>query len=292
LPDGLEALDGRGLRLLGTPYDEWDAYRQRYRRDFVRVVELRAEAPGASAPPIPVPPITPTRTRTRHRWDGELDIDAVVAWRCDLAAGTTDADTPLFTSLAPVSTPAVWCLLVDGSASSWAGGGEVFRRALACADATAAALSGHRQTVGVYSFRSFTRERVELRVLKGYDEPYRPLGPGPCFGPDGYTRLGAAIRHTGRRLRERPGPAHVLLSFGDGLPSDEGYDGTYAKADVAKAVEEQRRAGTLVAHVAVAAVEAARLDEMFGPGAWAPATTPTDLGPLLADTTHALRRPT
>jgi hypothetical protein len=104
------------------------------------------------------------------------------------------------------------------------------------------------------------------------------------------TTIGALF-HTGRRLRQRPGAAHVLLSFGDALPSDEGYDGAYARADVAKAVDEQRRAGTLVSHVAVAAVEAARLDEMFGPGGWAPATGPTDLAPVLATVAHTLRRP-
>jgi hypothetical protein len=291
LADGLEALDGRRLRLLGTPYDEWDAHRRRYRRDWVRVVELPGEAPGTPGPAVRVPPIEPTRTRQRRQWDGDVDIDAVVAWRCDLAAGDAGSDTRLFTSLAPDGSPAVWCLLVDGSASSWAGGGQVFRRALACADATASALSARGQAVGVFAFRSFSRERVEIRLLKGYDDPYRPLGPGPRFRPDGYTRLGAAIRHTGRRLRQRPGAAHVLLSFGDALASDEGYDGAYARADVAKAVDEQRRAGTLVSHVAVAAVEAGRLDEMFGPGGWAPATGPTDLAPVLATVAHTLRRP-
>jgi nitric oxide reductase NorD protein len=143
----------------------------------------------------------------------------------------------------------------------------------------------------VFAFRSFSRERVEVRLLKGYDDPYRPLGAGRRFRPDGYTRLGAAVRHAGRRLRERPGSAHVLLSFGDALPGDEGYDGTYARADVTQAVDEQRRAGTLVVHVAVAALDANRLDEMFGPGGWAPAATPTDMAAVLAGIAHLLRRP-
>src|SRR2546423_3985162 len=290
LPDSLDALDGGRLRLLGTPYDEWDIHQRRYRRNWVRVVELRGDAPGTSVPPVAPPPIAPTRSRQRRQWDGDVDVDAVVAWRCDLAAGA-GGDPRLYATLVPDASPAAWSLLVDGSASSWAGGGQVFRRALACADATAAALTVQHQAVGVFAFRSFSRERVEVRHLKGYDDPYRPLGPGPRFRPDGYTRLGAAIRHTGRRLRQRPGSAHVLLSFGDALPSDEGYDGAYARADVAKAVEEQRRAGTLVFHLAVAALDAARLDEMFGPGGWAPAATPTDMAAVLASVAHALRRP-
>ena len=46
LPDSLDALDGGRLRLLGTPYDEWDIHQRRYRRNWVRVVELRGDAPG------------------------------------------------------------------------------------------------------------------------------------------------------------------------------------------------------------------------------------------------------
>jgi hypothetical protein len=292
LADSLEALDGGRLRLLGTPYDEWDTHQRRYRRNWVRVVELRGEASGAPAMPVALPPIAPTRSRQRRQWDGDVDVDAVVAWRCNLAGGGAGGDPRLYTTLAADARPAAWCLLVDGSASSWAGGGQVFRRALACADATASALGAQRQAVGVFAFRSFSRERIEVRRLKGYDEPYRPMGPSRGFLPDGYTRLGAAIRHTGRRLRQQPGSAHVLLSFGDALPSDEGYDGAYARADVAKAVDEQRRAGTLVVHIAVAALDAARLDEMFEPGSWAPAATPTDMAAVLADVAHALRRPT
>lgn len=291
LADGLDALDGGRLRVLGTPYDEWDAHQRRYRRSWVRVVELRGEAPGTSASPVRLPPIVPARSRQRRQPDGEVDVDAVVAWRCDLAVGTGGGDSRLYAALAADPRPAAWCLLVDASASSWARGGEVFCRALACADATAAALSAQHQTLGVFAFRSFSRERVEVRLLKGYDDPYRPMRPGPRFRPDGYTRLGAAIRHTGRRLRERPGVAHVLLSFGDALPSDEGYDDAYARADVAKAVDEQRRAGTLVVHVAVAAVDRPRLDEMFGAAGWAPASTPDDMAGVLAGVAHLLRRP-
>jgi nitric oxide reductase NorD protein len=290
LADDLDALDGQRRRLLGTPYDEWDAHRRVYRRDYVRVVELTGRAPGRPGPRRRVPAITPSRARERHQEDGDVDTDAVVAWHCDAAAGWAAPDARLFTGLVPVGCPAVWCLLVDGSASSSAGGGEVFRRALAGADAAAAALVGQRQRVGVFTFRSFSHERVEVRTLKGYDEPYSPLGPGPTLRPDGYTRLGAALRHTGRRLRQHAGAGHVLVSLGDGLASDEGYDGAYARADVAKAVDEQRRAGTLVVHGAVTTGAAGPLDEMFGPGGWVPATAPGDIVPLLARVARDLGR--
>jgi nitric oxide reductase activation protein len=290
LPDGLEALDGGGRRLLGVPYDEWDAHRGGYRRDHVRVVELRAAVPGVPQARMAFPPVVPARARQRHRETGDVDVDAVIGWRCDLATGRSPADARLFCDLVPVEQPVTWSLLVDGSASAAAGGGGVFRRALLAADSVAGALAARAHPVAVSVFRSFTRERVEVHILKEFDERYRPLGPGPGLRPDGYTRLGAALRHAGRRLLDRPGPARVLVSLGDALPTDEGYDGAYARADVAKAVEELRRLGALVVHVAVAPVDPAALHEMFGPGGWREARTPEDLVPLAHDVAATLRR--
>src|SRR5207247_1852069 len=56
------------------------------------------------------------------------------------------------------------------------------------------------------------------------------------------TRLGAAIRHATTQLSREPASRHVLIVLTDGVPSDEGYDGIYAHADVAKAIEEGERA--------------------------------------------------
>jgi hypothetical protein len=290
LPEGLEALEGQGRRLFGIPYDEWDSRQGRYRRDFVRVVELRGRTSGLPEPVLSLPALLPYRSRQRNQEYGDVDVDAVVAWRCDLAAGHSPGDARLFTDLAPAAKPVVWSLLVDGSASTSAGGGRVFHRALRCADAAARTLCLHGLPVTVFTFRSFTRERVEMRVLKDFDEAYEPFGPGPDLRPDGYTRLGAAIRHAGRRLMERPGWGHVLISLGDALASDEGYDGAYARADVARAVEELRGRGAMVAHVSVAPTDVPAVEEMFGVGSWTEARTPADLGPLLMGIAADLRR--
>ncbi|MGH9034740.1 MAG: hypothetical protein ACRD0O_03180 [Acidimicrobiia bacterium] len=290
LPEGLEALEGQGRRLFGIPYDEWDSRQGRYRRDFVRVVELRGRASGRPEPLLALPPLLPYRSRLRNQEQGDVDVDAVVAWRCDLAAGYPAGDPRLFTDLAPAAQPVVWSLLVDGSASTSAGGGRVFHRALRGADAAARTLCLHGLPVSVFTFRSFTRERVEMRVLKDFDAPYKPFGPGPDLRPDGYTRLGAALRHAGQRLLERPGWGHVLISLGDALASDEGYDGAYARADVAKAVEELRRRGALVAHVSVAPADVPAVDEMFGVGGWTEARTPAQMGRLLVEIAADLRR--
>ena len=56
----------------------------------------------------------------------------------------------------------------------------------------------------------------------------------------------------------------VSFSLGDGLPSDEGYEGRYAWADVARAVDEAEEAGILVYHIGIGRVKVDPLDECFG----------------------------
>jgi nitric oxide reductase NorD protein len=67
-----------------------------------------------------------------------------------------------------------------------------------------------------------------------------------------------------RRLLDVPAERRILLSIGDGLPSDQGYEGHYAIGDVAKAVEEADNAGVLVYHIGVGRVHMDPLKETFG----------------------------
>lgn len=277
----LEALDGRNRRLFGCSYDEWDVRRSAYRPDHVRVVELFTAVEGVPSPQLSLPPLMTARHLARREEDGELDIDSVVDWRCRLAEGLSPADTRLFTALRRSPRPVVWSLLVDASASAAAGRGRVFSSSLAGADATANTLAQQHHPVAVFAFHGFTHERVELRVLKWFEAPYRPFAGAPQLRPDGYTRLGAALRHVGRRLLEQPGLAHVLLSFGDGRVSDEGYDGAYGRADVARAVAELRAQGSVVFHLAVGPAVAIEMSEMFGAGGWARMETINDIIPHL-----------
>jgi len=249
----------------------------------VRVLELDARArPIVAAAPgrsLMLLPAEPARSRRRHRESGDVDIDAVVRWRTEIAAGPSSAPEGLYAELAAVRSPSAWVLLVDASASSSRSGGRVLRRAVAHAEALAQVLSWRGDHVAVLAFCSRARERVEVRVLKEFDEPFVPLGRE--LRPGGYTRLGAAIRHAGRRLHGTPAAGHVLVSLGDAVPYDEGYGERYGRADVAMAVRELRGRGTVVRHASLAGHDAGALDEMFGRGGWEAVTTPASLVSLV-----------
>jgi nitric oxide reductase activation protein len=65
-------------------------------------------------------------------------------------------------------------------------------------------------------------------------------------------------------LLDRPAERRLLIVIGDGLISDEGYEGRYAWADVAHAVEEADEAGVAIYYVGVGPARVDPLPTVFG----------------------------
>jgi hypothetical protein len=235
---------------VGIPYDEWDVRTGTYRRGFVTVLELPAPPGGGAPDGRRTEPIwfrqTPDRIRHRRLDDGtEVDIDAFIDEHCRSLHG----DTPpgrVYSAIAPGPRDLATALLLDASASLGADHGRWLGVQLACADAMAAGMVGSGEPHGVYAFSGDTRHRVHVRVLREFGGTGHRPPSATGLRPDGYTRLGAPLRHLTRKLLHVPAGRRVLLAIGDGLPSDEGYEGDYAEADVAKAVEEATEAGIVV----------------------------------------------
>ena len=95
-------------------------------------------------------------------------------------------------------------------------------------------------------FSGNTRHRVEVQCLKDFDDRHFVLPSAVCQGlRAGGHRLDAPIRHLTKRLLDQPSERRLLIIIGDGLISDEGYEGRYAWADVAHAAEEAEEAADL-----------------------------------------------
>ncbi len=256
-------------RKVGIPYDEWDVHRQCYRKNYVSVVESRvASDTGPLAPPSPEIlryfRLSPTRTWHKRLEDGtDLDIDAFVDQHCANAAGE-DTNGNVYMQLDKDERDVATAILLDGSSSLGTDGGAHLMLELACADALATALAHARERHAVFVFTGNTRHHVHIKVLKDFEEPKAMLPGRTGITTAGYTRLGAPIRHLTRRLLDVPAERRILLSIGDGLPSDLGYEGHYAYGDVAKAVEEADNAGVLVYHIGVGRVLMDPLKETFG----------------------------
>jgi hypothetical protein len=265
-----DEIEIRADERVGIPYPEWNAWTQRFLPDHVAVLERAV--PAAASHHAPVAPAVRRwfeehthRTMRSGMEDGtELDVTRFVDHVVDLAVGET-AEPRLFRDLVPSVRDVTTALLLDGSASLGARGGTIFELELACADALSQAMALARERHGVFAFTGNTRHRVEVRCLKDFDQP-RFVAPSRLgLATGGYTRLGAPIRHLTARLLAQASERRLLLLIGDGLMCDEGYEGRYAWADVAHAVEEAESAGVATYYIGVGSTRVDPLPEVFGP---------------------------
>jgi nitric oxide reductase activation protein len=194
----------------------------------------------------------------------DLDIDRYVEHYIDTMSGYTSKGL-VFRDLLPGFRDVTTALLLDGSSSLGVHQGRIFRLELACADALSQAMKLARERHGVFVFSGQTRHHVDVRCLKDFEDRSFVIPSGLGLATSGYTRLGAPVRHLTSRLLHQPSERRLLIVIGDGLISDEGYEGRYAWADVAHAVQEADDAGVAVYYIGVGPVRVDPLPEVFGP---------------------------
>jgi nitric oxide reductase NorD protein len=254
----------------GIPYPEWNAWTKSFMRDHVAVLE-HAHTSGTRHPGSISADLrkwfeehTHRSMRNRLEDGSDLDVEQYVRHYIDTATG--EAGQPrIFRELLPSGRYVTTALLLDGSSSLGVHGGRIFRLELACADALSHAMNRARERHGIFVFTGNTRHRVEVRCLKDFDNPRFVPPSGLGLHTAGYTRLGAPLRHLTSRLLAQPSERRLLIVIGDGLISDEGYEGRYAWADAAHAVEEANDAGVCMYYIGVGPTRVDPLPEVFGP---------------------------
>lgn len=256
-------------RRAGIPYPEWNMWAERFLPDHVAVLERKL--PGSKKA------VHATSTDLR-RWfeehthrvmknrleDGsDLDIDQYIQHHINRRTGTL-SEPRIFRDLQPALRDVTTALLLDGSASLSVGGGEVFKLEMACADGLCNAMALARERHGLFVFSGKSRHRVDITCLKDFRDTHS-VAPGELgLTTGGYTRLGAPLRHLTCRLLEQPSERRLLIVIGDGLISDEGYEGRYAWADSAHAVQEAEEAGISLFYIGVGQTRVDPLPAVFG----------------------------
>ena len=293
LDGGTRPADG----IRGALYPEWDVYRGRYRPDWCRVIvaPLRADADVDAAGVAHDDVLRRRLSRVglgpkvlRARADGdELDIEALIDLFVDVSSGFTPPEHVYLERRKLARDLGVLVLLdASGSATDTDSDGHAVhdhqRRAAATLAVTLEEL-GDR--VGVYAFRSQGRNAVHLMQIKAFDQRFGALGRARLNGlePSGYTRLGAGIRGAGDILKDEAGtPNRLLVVLSDGFPYDDGYEGRYAEADVAKSLDELRADGVACLCLSIGAVTSpAALERVFGAAGHASAANLASLSPRM-----------
>ncbi|MFD6453411.1 nitric oxide reductase activation protein NorD [Nocardia sp. NPDC060220] len=265
-----EDIEIRADQRAGIPYPEWNQWTSSFLPDHVAVLERRQ--PTSSSPITPAAPevrrwfeeLTHRSTRGGLVDGSDLDIDRYISHYVDTQVGATPQPR-VFRELLPSARDVTTAVLLDGSSSLGINGGATFRLELDCADALSRAMTVARERHAIFVFTGNTRHRVEVRCLKDFDDRNFVDVGGLGLAAGGYTRLGAPLRHLTSRLLDQPAQRRQLIIIGDGLISDEGYEGRYAWADVAHAVEEAVTAGIAVYYIGIGPVRVDPLPEVFGP---------------------------
>lgn len=268
----------------GIPYDEWAG--TRYKKGWCTVYPTEM-GPGDPAWCAGILPAYRTQIDTLYRRllvhrtrrspertqpDGEeLDLDALVDELANRNAGRGGSERLYIRRTRKARSFATTVLLdISLSTDAWVAN----RRVLDVAREAVLVLGEVAERLGdplqVLAFASHTRNRCRVWTVRGPDEPWsvgrRRLG---ALRPQGYTRIGPAIRHAVAESLRMPADRHLLLLVSDGKPTDyDRYEGRYGVADVRRALHEGEARGVLTHALAIDAVARDHLPAMLGPDAW------------------------
>jgi nitric oxide reductase NorD protein len=292
----------------GITYPEWDHRLAGYR------------FPGATVRPMPAPEAgvewadrvlerhaalvrqvrrrfegpRPRRVRLGRQPDGpELDLGAYVTAFADRRAKAPGEDR-LYATSRPARRDLAIAVLADVSASTdaWVAGSlrivDVEKEALVVL-LEALDVLGDRHAVLAFSGEG--PRAVHVLTVKSFDEATRTAARQriAALEPDGYTRVGAAIRHASALLGRERARHRLLLLLSDGKPNDvDEYAGRYGVEDTRQAVAEARLQGLLPFCLTVDREAPAYLPAIFGPRGFAVLSRPERLPAVLVEVLRAL----
>ena len=279
-------------------YPEWDYRRDVYRARWCRVTE-QVLHPAAHADFVP--DVADLAHRVRRRFEA---LREVRAWTRGLESGDEPDLEAFVDSVADrrshgrhssrlyrrrevrLRDLAVAVLLdMSRSTAAWVGEHRVIEVARQSMAVLAEALSAVDDEFALYGFASDSRLRVRCHRLKGFDDRYDDgVRRRLCaLEPGDYTRMGAAVRHVGRRLRERTQVQKLMLVITDGRPHDptDRYEGRYALEDTRRALLELRVRGVHCVGLTVDRRGRSWLPHLFGPGHYAVFSRPGALPAVL-----------
>lgn len=270
-------------------YDEWDHRINAYQKDWC-AVRLRHPKGGSTEPVDRIlrqnapliarikqqfEALRPERARLTRQLDGdELDLDAMVDAHADRHAGFSPGEK-LYSKILERERNIALGVLIDlsGSTGAWIDDDprndqviEVTRRAIVF---LCEALTMLDDRYALFGFTSSTRKRIDLSVVKAFDEQYTQAVKGRIAGlaPGSYTRIGPAVRHVARSLLQQPARVRLLLLISDGRPNDfDGYGGRYGIEDTRKALLDARQRGVATFALTIDAEARDYMPYMFGRG--------------------------
>ncbi len=289
-------------------YDEWDAGKRAYKRGYCRVYPTvaLAEQPDYAATVLQTHSATyhtlrrriqrayTEREQVKRQPAGEEpDLDEVINTFADMRAGRTPSDM-VYVSRQRRRRDIAVLLLMDISLStdSYTGGRRILDVEKQSVLLFGEALASFDDRFRIDGFYSRTRNRCHYATVKSFENTWaqgrRRLG---AIEPQGYTRIGPALRHATSLLVQEPAAKRWILLLSDGKPNDyDRYEGAYGIADVRQALREAEQQHVRVHALAVESEARFYLPGMFGRNGYSILPHPGDLPGALTDFYTALLR--
>jgi nitric oxide reductase NorD protein len=285
-------IDAKGFHLT---YNEWDFSKRIYKENFCKVYPKSQQktdpnyykktiAKNASTLLGLRKMLTNVNNRMqqqkRQTQGDEFDIDAITDLYIDVHSKRTPSENIYISNRKKEKDLSILILLdISLSSDGYAAGNRVIDVEKEVSILFGEILNEFNIDFSIDSFYSKTRNFSTYLTVKDFDENWNiakhKIG---AIEPNGYTRIGAALRHAGARLDKRDTKNKWVILISDGKPNDyDKYEGKYGVNDVKQALRELNNRNINSYALAIEAQAKYYLPQMFGQNHYQILTTPVEL---------------
>jgi nitric oxide reductase NorD protein len=276
-------------------YDEWDYAKRTYKENFTNVYPKKITDTKSGYYSKTIKDNASTllglrkmltsvnnklQQQRRQNQGEEFDLDALTDLYIDVHSGHTPSEN-VYLSKRKKEKDISILLLLDVSLSSdgYANNNRVIDVERQVSILFGEILNEFNVDFSINAFFSKTRNYSTYLTLKGFDDEWdkakHKIG---AVEPEGYTRIGAAIRHSGALLDQRSTKNKWIVLISDGKPNDfDKYEGKYGINDVKQALRELNERQINSYALAIEASAKYYLPQMFGANHYEILTTPVEL---------------
>lgn len=276
-------------------YDEWDYTKGKYKNDFCKVYPralnelntgfyhqtLKANTTVLIGLRKMLTSINNKYQQQRRQSQGnEFDIDSVTDLYVAVHSGHTPSEN-IYISNRKKEKEISILLLLDISLSSdgYVNGERIIDIEKRVAILFGEILNEFNIDFSIQGFYSKTRNYSSYLNLKSFHEKWDSskfrIG---AIEPSGFTRIGAALRHSSSLLQERESKNKWLILLSDGKPNDyDKYEGKYGVRDVKQAIHELKQHQINSFAIAIEGTAKYYLPQMFGQNHYQIVSSPNEL---------------
>jgi len=247
----------------GFLYDEWNGIQGEYYKNWCFLEEKQPRSTGFFPEPAESGERSVEKTKNifervkpdlnrkeKYLYDGDIiNIDRLIDY-ITLRKASVQGREDFYEKMVTKRRSLAVAIMIDISGST---GSEVneqtkildVEKQAASILAEGLALLG--DTFALYGFTGNGRENCEFYVFKDFNDEWDSDARNRLFSvyPGTSTRIGVALRHAGRKMRDIDSKRKLILMLTDGKPMDSEYDpdSGYAYYDVRKACAENSESG-------------------------------------------------